>query len=389
MATTAENKTPPQNRSQFVRTEIPRTERIATVLCLALLAAIGVAIFIKGKHFDPNRFALRTDALKSTTENVEGKSSTLRGEAAQARGVVQTATISAETATDSHGDATASAKPTTAPAAKGEQLVMTVAGIKPMGDTEFYTADTLYEKIDGRAPAYIGFSFLNLRTRSFEILGAAGSFVDVYEYHFDTPINAFGMFALERDPKAAALDFAPDGYAGGLGFYFRQGACYVQIIASDTKEKTIAIAKAVAQDRAKSLPADNTGLDARRRLPATGLDPASVQFVQENGLGQEFLKNIFQATYNFSGKKLPFFIMVATPDEAAAAWKSFQEFSGKFGGTITPLPDASGAKMFSAENSGSWRVIFQRNGELGGVVDAEDVAKAREFVEKYLEGKIP
>lgn len=389
MATTAENKTPPQNRSQFVRTEIPRTERIATVLCLALLAAIGVAIFIKGKHFDPNRFALRTDALKSTTENVEGKSSTLRGEAAQARGVVQTATISAETATDSHGDATASAKPTTAPAAKGEQLVMTVAGIKPMGDTEFYTADTLYEKIDGRAPAYIGFSFLNLRTRSFEILGAAGSFVDVYEYHFDTPINAFGMFALERDPKAAALDFAPDGYAGGLGFYFRQGACYVQIIASDTKEKTIAIAKAVAQDRAKSLPADNTGLDARRRLPATGLDPASVQFVQENALGQEFLKNIFQATYDFGGKKLPFFIMVTTPDEAAAAWKSFQEFSGKFGGTITPLPDASGAKMFSAENSGSWRVIFQRNGELGGVVDAEDIAKAREFVEKYLEGKIP
>lgn len=389
MATTAENKTPPQNRSQFVRTEIPRTERIATVLCLALLAAIGVAIFIKGKHFDPNRFALRTDALKSTTENVEGKSSTLRGEAAQARGVVQTATISTETATDSHGDATASAKPTTAPAAKGEQLVMTVAGIKPMGDTEFYTADTLYEKIDGRAPAYIGFSFLNLRTRSFEILGAAGSFVDVYEFHFDTPINAFGMFALERDPKAAALDFAPDGYAGGLGFYFRQGACYVQIIASDTKEKTIAIAKAVAQDRAKSLPADNTGLDARRRLPATGLDPASVQFVQENALGQEFLKNIFQATYDFGGKKLPFFIMVTTPDEAAAAWKSFQEFSGKFGGTVTPLPDASGAKMFSAENSGSWRVIFQRNGELGGVVDAEDVAKAREFVEKYLEGKIP
>ena len=388
MATTAENKTPPQNRSQFVRTEIPRTERIAAVLCLALLAAIGVAIFIKGKHFDPNRFALRTDALKSTAENVEGKSSTLRGEAAQARGVVQTATISAETAADIHGEA-AAAKPAAAPAAKGEQLVMTVAGIKPMGDTEFYTADTLYEKIDGRAPAYIGFSFLNLRTRSFEILGAAGSFVDVYEYHFDTPINAFGMFALERDPKAAALDFAPDGYAGGLGFYFRQGACYVQIIASDTKEKTIAIAKAVAQDRAKSLPADNTGLDARRRLPATGLDPASVQFVQENALGQEFLKNIFQATYDFGGKKLPFFIMVTTPDEAAAAWKSFQEFSGKFGGTVTPLPDASGAKIFSAENSGSWRLIFQRNGELGGVVDAEDGGKAREFVEKYLEGKIP
>jgi hypothetical protein len=265
---------------------------------------------------------------------------------------------------------------------------MTVAGIKPMGDTEFYSADTLYEKIDGRAPAYLGFNFQNLRTRSFEVLGAAGSFVDVYEYHFDTPINAFGMFALERDPKGAALDFAPDGYAGELGYYFRQGACYVQIIASDTKEKTIALAKAVAQDRAKAIPADNAGLDGRRRLPAAGLDPASVQFVQDNALGQEFLKNVFQATYAFGGRKLPFFVMAAPPDEAAAAWKSFLEFSGKYGGTVTPLPDANGAKLFQAENFGTFKVIYQKDGAVGGVFDADDAAKAREFVEKYLAGGI-
>ena len=281
-ATPAANKTLPRNRSQFLRTEIPRTERIATVLCVLLLVGIGIAIWQKGKHFNPDLYALRTDALKSTAETVEGKSSTIRGEAAQARGVVKTATVSAEAKpaaeSESYEAAAVPATPAAGkPAAKGEQLVMTVAGIKPMGDTEFYSADTLYEKIDGRAPAYLGFNFQNLRTRSFEVLGGTGSFVDVYEYHFDTPINAFGMFALERDAKGAALDFAPDGYAGELGYYFRQGACYVQIIASDTKEKTVAIAKAVAQDRAKALPVDNAGLDARRRLPATGLDPASVQ----------------------------------------------------------------------------------------------------------------
>lgn len=385
MAATAQNKTQPQNRSQFVRTKIPRTERIAALLCLALLAGIGLAIFIKGKHFDPNRYALRTDALKSTTEAVAGKSATLRGEATQARGVVQTATITPATAApEGYGGETTATKPAT----KGEPLVMTLAGIKPMGDTEFYNAETLYEKINGRAPAYLGFNFQSLRTRSFEVLGAAGSYVDVYEYYFDTPINAFGMFALERDPKGATLDFAPDGYSGEMGYFFRQGACYVQIIASDVKEKTSASAKAIAHVRAKALPADDSGLDARRRLPATGLDPASVQFVQENALGQEFLKNVFQATYDFGGKKLPFFIMVATPDEAAAAWKSFLEFSGKFGGTVTPLPDANGAKVFSAENSGNWKVIFVRDSTLGGVVDAPDAAKAREFVEKYLAGGI-
>ena len=41
-------------------------------------------------------------------------------------------------------------------------------------------------------------------------------------------MDAFGMFALERDPKGEALDFAPDGYSGELGYFFRQGAVYVQ-----------------------------------------------------------------------------------------------------------------------------------------------------------------
>ena len=44
------------------------------------------------------------------------------------------------------------------PAAKGEPLDLKLDGLKPMGDTEFYNADNLFEKIDGRAPAYLNFN---------------------------------------------------------------------------------------------------------------------------------------------------------------------------------------------------------------------------------------
>jgi hypothetical protein len=159
-------------------------------------------------------------------------------------------------------------------------------------------------------------------------------------------------------------------------------------MASDQNAKTLGLAKAIAEDRAKNLPADDTGLDARRHLPVTGLDPASVQFVQENAQGQAFLKNVFQANYDFAGKKLPFFLMVATPADAAAAWKSYQDFAGQFGGKVTALPDVNGAKIFAAQNFGTWKVIYQRDGEIGGVVDADDGDQARQFVEKYLEGQI-
>jgi hypothetical protein len=384
MAAPAAAKPPTGNRKTFRRTRVSTVERVVSLITVVLLVIIGVAIWFKGKHYNPDRFALNPDSLKSTAAAVEGKSGTARG-ADVSPGETKAAV---KTQTDGEGEPAEGAAAAPAPAAKGEPLEIKLDGLKPMSDTEFYNADNLFEKIDGRAPAYLNFNFQKLRCRSFSITGTSGSFVDVYEYRFDTPVNAFGMFALERDPKGGPLAFAPDGYASGMGFFFRQGPRYIQVMASDQNAKTLGLAKAIAEDRAKKLPDDDSGLDARRRLPVTGLDPASVQFVQENAQGQAFLKNVFQANYDFAGKKLPFFLMVATPADAAAAWKSYLDFAGQFGGKVTALPDVNGAKIFAAQNFGSFKVIYQRDGEIGGVVDADDGDQARQFVEKYLEGQI-
>jgi len=378
---------PTGNRKTFRRTKVPATERIAGAVIVVLLGVIGVAIFTKGRHYDPNRFMLRTSALQSTVAEVKGKSGTAGG--ADAASGMSRAPAKATPAGESDSEPAEGHAMAASPAAKGEPLEIKLDGLQPMGDTEFYGADTLFEKIDGRAPAYLNFNFQQLRCRSFSVTGAANSFVDVYEYLFDTPVNAFGMFALERDPKGGSLPFAPDGYASGMGFFFRQGATYFQVLASDQKAKTLELAKAIAENRAKSLPANDAGLDARRRLPATGLDPGSVQFVLENAQGQSFLNNVFQANYDFAGKKLPFFIMVTSAADAADAWKSYLDFAGRFGGKAEVLPDMNGAKVFAAQNFGAWKVIYQRDGELGGVYDAGDLDSARQFVEKYLEGKLP
>jgi hypothetical protein len=256
-----------------------------------------------------------------------------------------------------------------------------------MSDTEFYNPDNLFEKIDGRAPAYQGFNVQQLRCRSFNVVAVAGSYVDVYEYRFDSPVDAFGMFALERDPKGAPLDFAPDGYSGEMGYFFRQGAVYVQVIASDVKPETLALTKAVAQNRAKELPADDRGLAGRHRLPAAGMIADSVAFVSENAQGQAAFKDVFQARYKFNDAELPFFIMVATPADAAKAWQSFQDFCARFG-KVEALPDVNGGKIFSAQVFGKWKVVYLRDGELGGVFDAADVGPARDFIGQYLNGKL-
>ncbi len=264
----SEKKTGTGNRRQFVRTNVPLSERVASVVIAVLLAGIGIAIAIKGRHFNPDLFAVRTDSLKSTSAAVEGKAgtapSTLETKPATGNSVAEKPAAAEESSAEGGAEGSTT---TPKPAVKGEPLEISLPGIKPMSDTEFYNSDNLYEKIDGRAPAYQNYNVQQLRCRTFNIVAVAGSYVDVYEYRFDSPVDAFGMFALERDPKGQPLDFAPDGYSGEMGYFFRQGAVYVQIIASDQKAETMTVAKAIAQNRAKELPADDRGLAGRAGCP--------------------------------------------------------------------------------------------------------------------------
>ncbi len=412
------------SRSAFIRTKVSIFERVLSLLIVCLLAGIGVAIWEKGHHFDPGLYSLSTDELQSTAAAVTGKASTLRVDASQAEegaaaksvapkadanqeiGAPGAATSDAETealqtpaaqaqaaagssgAGASSGDGSGEGSGQPAGVLNKDPLEITLPGIKPMGDTEFYSSEDLYQKIDGRSPAYQGFNVQELRCRTFSIDGAGSSYVDVYEYRMDTNVDAFGIFALERDPKGKSLPFAKDGYSGELGYYFRQGPVYVQILASDQNPKTLEVALAVAQNRAKVLPADDSGLDGRRALPSAGLEPGSITFVQDNAQGQDFLKNVFQGSYDFEGKKLTYFIMATTPDASASAWEAYLTFCGKYGGKATPLPDIAGARVFQAATFGTFKVIFQRGGQIGGVVDATDAKPALDFVTQYLQGQI-
>jgi len=383
-------------RNAFTRTKIPLVERVISIGIVCILAGIAGVIWYAGRHFDPNLYSLRTDALKSTASAVEGKSGTLHTETTAGAGEemadkpkASTGVLTAEKAksaepVEGEGGGEGGAA---APKIKGDPMEIALAGIKPMGETEFYSADTLYEKIDGRAPAYLAFNFQMLRCRSFGIDGSKGGYIDVYEYRMDTPVNAFGIFSQERDAGGEPVDFVGDGYSGGMGFYFRQGACYVQVIASDENPKSMELAKAIAENRAKAIPVDNAGLDARKRLPNAGLNPGSVSFVQDNAQGQAFLKNVFQATYDFEGQKVSFFLMVTDEANASQAYKSYLAFCGRFGKS-SELPDSNNAKIFQAESFGSAKVIFQREGEIGGAFDVKEAEKARRFVDAYLQGKL-
>src|SRR5271169_2150133 len=87
----SEKKPVTASRRNFVRTRVPLAESVASLVILALMVVIGVAIAIKGRHFDPNLFAVRTDSLKSTIAPVVGKDQTAPSQAVVPPGGINTA----------------------------------------------------------------------------------------------------------------------------------------------------------------------------------------------------------------------------------------------------------------------------------------------------------
>ena len=51
---------------------MPVAERVAGVACVLLLGVITAVLWWQGRNFDPSRFALRAEALKSTAAEVTG-----------------------------------------------------------------------------------------------------------------------------------------------------------------------------------------------------------------------------------------------------------------------------------------------------------------------------
>jgi hypothetical protein len=375
-----------------------------SIAIVILLGATGIAIWWNGQHYDQGRFALRTEALNSTVDEVVGKAATIRvASSAATLGSTQvsapsperTESVASATApqgeSETYGDySAAEAGATPAPATstagseQGAPLDVSVPDLVVGGPTEFYNTDTLYEKINGRAPAYQEFNFQTLRARTFRPAMDDGSYVDVLEFRMENPVGAFGIFATERDDTGKPVDFVPEGYASEMGYFFRKGAFYVQVIASDANVPTMKLAEAVARAHAGSIAVDDTGLAARRRLPEQDLVAGSVAYVQSDALGMPFLKDVFQAKYKFQNSELPFFVMAGASDDIGKAFVEFKTFSGKYGKVTKEASAADGTPYFLAESFGKFRAIFQRPDVIGGVFDAGDAAAAEAFVLRYL-----
>jgi hypothetical protein len=198
-----------RRRKKQQRVRVSDLEKRIGYVILVLIAGVAVAIYAKGRRFDPDLFALDVTALEAGAPVVAP--------------TVELRTPELSSPLDE---------------SSGDAPFQPPNGWRVMGAVERFDPENLYVKINGRAEQFLSYGFVELVAATLLSDAHPDAFIDVFIYNMGTSLNAFGVFAAERSSGEPA-DHGEKAYASEGSLFFRTGTYYVQIIASDGSERSM------------------------------------------------------------------------------------------------------------------------------------------------------
>ncbi|HML52588.1 MAG TPA: hypothetical protein PKC79_00690 [Solidesulfovibrio magneticus] len=266
-------------------------------------------------------------------------------------------------------------------------LLENLPGAQPAGPVESYDAETLSDRIDGKAELYLAANFQEMSIRPFRL--PDGTRLEIAIYTQATPTDAFAVLSSQRRPGANPSPVSPDAYATENALYFTKGNRYVEMTADRAEASTGPALAALALKLAEALPAGEaaaTGQGAARDVkalfPAEGLDPGSVRLAASDAMGMEGFSNVYTAEYALpAGPATAFLAERDTAEAAAADARAFTAFLQQNGYAPTPPPAGAtlpvGAVVLGTD--GSFEILWTQGRLLAGVHDAVNLEAAVEL----------
>lgn len=203
------------------------------------------------------------------------------------------------------------------------------AGWTREGEPETYTAETLFEYIDGAADLYLSYAFDELAMASYTGGGKRSMTVEVYR--LADLRDAFGIYSQERPKNGRFVAIGTEGYydTGVLNFF--HGPYYVKITGfylGEDDERTLTTA---AKDAAKRIGQIPRFPEVLAIFPTEGKIAHSESYLAENVLGYGFLHSAYTADYSHVGQKTgepPVRVFIFEGKDESDARKMFDAYVG-------------------------------------------------------------
>jgi hypothetical protein len=234
-----------------------------------------------------------------------------------------------------------------------------------------FTAENLYEQINGRAEYYIAYDVIGMTFASFEKKSDSDFSINLSIYDMGTPINAFGVFSGERSLELQRLDLGRDAYRSGANYYIWQGQYYIQIIALNTSNELKYVGSKLAQKLTSLLQDSGEPVWGLTMLPKVNRVPQSVQYFVMDAMGLDFMRNTYIAKYYKGKTVLSIFLSKKNSFESAqSTLNKFTAYAKQYSKRIN-FVSKDKIKLISCDMGDGYDVIFQKDSLIGGVTGVE------------------
>jgi hypothetical protein len=245
---------------------------------------------------------------------------------------------------------------------------------------ETFTADNLYDKVDGKADLYLTAGFVGLQCQRLALKATNDVWMEWFVYDMGTLPQAFSVFSLQRRAEAQTLDLTPFAYQTQNSLYFVSGRYYVEAITAMPTEPMMAAMLAMARQFVATHPPGAAEIPELKLFPPENLEAGSQGLQIVDAFGFDQFTNVFTAKYRLpngatNAEVLAFLELTKAPAAAAALRDSYRSFLLAIGGKEIESPDA--ASMGKPVNfMDNIEIVFAESNMVVGVHAAPDAASA-------------
>lgn len=235
-----------------------------------------------------------------------------------------------------------------------------------------FTAENLYELINGGAELYLSYDIVRMIYVNFVNKANSRLFIELFIYDMGTPTNAFGIFSVERSQGAPSLNLGRDSYNVDGHYFIWKGRYYIRIIASDSTEELRHVGMNMARKVSSFLADSGDPVWGLTALPHIDLAPDSIKYFQVDAMGLDFMRNTYTAKYLKGNTEVTAFLSKQDSSENVQTIVArYIKHKQKYGKGIEYLTQ-SGMKYVLCDMGGSFDIIFQKGRLVGGVISVED-----------------
>lgn len=216
--------------------------------------------------------------------------------------------------------------------------------------------DHLASYLDQQAVHFQRYETLDLTVGKYTSLASPDEFAVVEMFRFPDFVKAFGAYSFAKSGAMQPLSIVNESFRKPHSVHVWRGPFYIRITGAAQGDGIVKLATFIA-DRMPPAPGKPAVFNF---FPPDGRVPNSERYNAESALGQSYLANSFQATFNIGGDVIDGIIIPSANKNSAAqilaAYKSLYVRNGRL---LDPIPNL-GEDNFTAEDRYLGRTVAFR-----------------------------